>query len=147
MSNTPIDPPIILEVVYDASIKDVWSALTNHSEMVQWYFDNIPDFRAEVGFSTQFLIENEGRKFTHRWRILEVEAGKRIRYGWTFSEYPGDSYTNFELSEEGEKTKLKLNAVVVNAYPADIPEFERASGVAGWNYFLKERLKTYLEEK
>ena len=145
MSNTSIDPPIILEVVYNASIKDVWSALTDHQEMLHWYFDNIPDFRAEVGFTTQFLIENEGRKFTHTWRVQEVEVGKRIRYGWTFPEYPGDSYTDFALGEEGDKTKLKLTAVVVKAYPADVPEFERASGVAGWNYFLKERLKSYLE--
>ena len=147
MSYTTSDLPIILETVYPASMQAVWSALTDHKEMLLWYFDNIPAFKAEVGFTTQFLIENEGRKFTHSWIVQEVEAGKRIKYGWTFSEYPGNSYTDFELSEEGEKVRLKLTVVVEEDFPTDIPEFQRESGIAGWTYFLEERLKAYLEKK
>lgn len=141
------DPPIVVEEVYDVSIHDLWTALTDPKEMVLWFFDNIPDFKAEPGFQTQFLIENEGRKFTHTWLVQEVEAEKRIKYGWTFPEYPGDSYTDFVLSEEEGKAKLRLTVMVVEDFPTDIPEFQRESGIAGWNYFLKERLKPYLEGK
>jgi len=59
--------PIILEYPINVSLEQLWSALVELEEMLQWYFDNIPDFRAVVGFQTQFLITNEGRNFTHLW--------------------------------------------------------------------------------
>ena len=44
------DPPIIVEHSFDASAETVWRAITDVDQMRQWYFENIPDFRAEVGF-------------------------------------------------------------------------------------------------
>ena len=40
--------------------------------MRQWYFENIPAFKAEVGFETQFEIHNQGRIFPHRWKVTKV---------------------------------------------------------------------------
>ena len=36
-----IDPPVQLDVVFDRPIGDVWAALTDHSQMIQWYFEQI----------------------------------------------------------------------------------------------------------
>jgi uncharacterized protein YndB with AHSA1/START domain len=99
---------------------------------------------AVVGFETQFSIANDGREFLHKWRVTEVEPLKKLKYNWTFEGYPGKLFTVWELSEEGGSTRLRLTAQVLESFPQDIPEFKRESGVAGWDYFIGERLKEYL---
>ncbi len=37
--------------------------------------------------------------------------------------------------------------MAVEKFPDNIPEFKRESDVAGWNYFIKDSLKEFLEEK
>lgn len=137
--------PIIVEQSYNASIEMVWAAITEIDQMRQWYFDNIPAFEAKVGFETEFIIENEGRVFPHLWKITEVIPKKKIAYSWKFRGYEGDGLVSFELFETDERTKLKLTSEVIENFPQDIPEFKRESGVAGWNYFIGESLKGYLE--
>lgn len=41
---------------------------------------------------------------------------------------------------------LKLTHQVMESFPQDIPEFLRESGVKGWNYFIGESLKKFLDE-
>ena len=41
-------------------------------------------------------------------------------------------------------TTLHLNFTVLEAFPENIPEFKRESGVEGWNYLIKESLKNFL---
>lgn len=139
------DPPVIVEETYEAPVDEVWKALTEIDRMRQWYFDNIPDFAAEVGFETRFVVSNEGRDFPHRWRVTEVEPGRRIVYDWSFDNYPGDGFVEFELSPLESGTHLKLTNGVREEFPDDVPEFRRESCVGGWQYFLKDRLKSYLE--
>ena len=50
------DEPIIVEEIYQAPLEKVWSALTEIEQMKQWYFDNIPAFKPEVGFETKFDV-------------------------------------------------------------------------------------------
>ena len=115
--------------------------------MIQWFFDNIPDFKPEVGFKTQFLIENEERKFIHLWKIIEVNPQKKIVYDWRYKDYEGEGLVCFELFEENDQTRLRLTSTGIETFTADVPEFKREAGVAGWNYFIKNRLKEYLETK
>ncbi len=91
------DEPIIVEQTFNASVEKVWKAITEIDQMLKWYFDNIPDFKTEVGFQTEFNIENEGRKFLHIWKVTEVVPMKRIAYGWKFEGYAGDSFVVFDL--------------------------------------------------
>lgn len=139
--------PIIVEETYSASIQKVWSAITEVEQMRKWSFAMLQDFKAEVGFETQFVVVNEGRTFTHCWKVLEVIPYKKIVTQWYFSEYDGDGHVTYDLFEEGDKTKVRLTSVVTKAYPDDIPEFKRESGVGGWNYFIKQQLKNYLEKE
>ncbi len=139
--------PIRVEETYNASVNTVWAAITALPEMRLWYFDNIPAFEPVVGFETQFPVNSEDRVFTHIWKITEVIANKKITYNWSFTEYPGNADVTFELFEEINKTRLVLANIVIIPFPADVPEFKRESGVAGWNYLIKESLKAYLESK
>lgn len=140
------DDPVVVEQTYTTSIENVWNAITEIDLMRQWYFDNIPTFKPEVGFETQFNIENEGRNFLHLWRVTEVEPMKKLTYTWKFKEYPGDSYVVWELFGQDNSTTLRLTVVVEEDFPDDIPEFQRESCVGGWQYFINGRLKEFLEK-
>ena len=139
--------PIVVEQFFDAAQGELWNAITNADEMKQWYFDVIPEFKAEVGFSTKFIVNAGERIFPHCWTVTQVNPGKAISYQWTFDGYPGKSISHWELTTKANKTTLRLTAEVLEPSPDNIPEFERESGVAGWNYFIKERLADYMAEK
>lgn len=140
------DRPIVVEQVFAASIPKVWSAITTHEEMTQWFFENIASFIPEVGFETQFKIRSEERVFTHQWKITEVIPFRKITYNRKYEEYPGDSLVSFELFAEKNKVRLRLSMIVVEDFPDEIPEFSRTSCIEGWHYFLGGNLKNYLGE-
>ncbi len=139
------DPPITVEAEYATSIQTAWTAITSLEQMKQWFFEPLDSFMAEEGFTTQFLIELEDRKFTHLWKVLEVIENEKIKCQWKYQEYPGEAAISFLLKPLDGKVKLTLIAEVIEDFPDNIPEFKRESGVGGWNYFLKESLKNFLE--
>jgi len=140
------DSPIIIEHQYKASAQQLWQALTNLEQMQQWYFENLPNFKPKVGFETAFVVHNEGRTFTHLWEVLVVIPQKEITYSWRFKEYKGESTSQFLIEHETETTvNLKLIIEILKDFPADVPEFRVESGLAGWHYFLKQRLTQFLE--
>ena len=137
--------PVIVEQSFDASIDTVWKSITDIDLMRQWYFENIPDFKPEVGFETQFNVESQGRNFMHMWKVTEVVPNKKITYNWKYGGYTGDSFVVFELFKQNNLTKLRLTHQVLTSFPAHIPEFSRESCVEGWRFFIKKSLKEYLK--
>ena len=140
------EDPIVVEQTFDAVPEAVWKAITDIDQMRQWYFENIPDFKPEVGFETSFNVKSGERDFLHMWKVTEVVPGRKISYDWKFESYPGDSYVVFELFKEETGTRLRLTDVVRKDFPDDIPEFKRESCIGGWEYFRKGRLKEYLDK-
>jgi uncharacterized protein YndB with AHSA1/START domain len=139
------DELIVVEEQYHCSSQVLWNALTSKPEMDCWYFENLPDFRAEMGFSTRFVVESEKRKFTHCWNVTEVNPLSNISYTWKYQEYPGDCLVSFHIIDRGKHALLRLTVEVLEDFPEDIPEFDRESCIGGWNFFLAERLRKYLE--
>ena len=137
--------PIIVSQSYAASMDAVWTAITDPSEMRQWFFEAIETFEPTVGFETRFNVTTPNRDFLHCWKITDVDPGRKIAYSWTYEDIPGDGLVTFELSEHGDQTQLQLTCEGVETFPQDMPEFTREAGIAGWNYFIRERLKEYLE--
>ena len=137
---------IVVEHHFDASTKRLWQAITDHAEMVQWFFYNIPEFKAEEGFYTEFNISNKERDFLHQWRILEVIPEKRIVYDWQYEQYPGVGRVEFDLIKVRNGTNLRVSTYGLHTFPQDIPEFSPESCRSGWNYFIKERLAEYLNK-
>ncbi|MCX6835793.1 MAG: SRPBCC domain-containing protein [candidate division Zixibacteria bacterium] len=140
------DAPIIVEQTFNATIDTVWNSITKIDLMRQWYFDNIPAFRPEVGFETQFNVSSGDRNFLHVWRVTKVVPLQVIAYSWKFADYPGDALVVFELSKQDNLTDLKLSCIVREDFPEGIPEFTRESCIGGWEFFIKKRLKEYLEK-
>ena len=136
--------PIIVEQDFNVTVDRLWSALTEPEEMKEWFFAQMPDFKAKEGFYTDFLITNEGRNFTHQWTVIEVIPFKKITVRWQFLEYPGDSHVTFYLTEHPTGSHLKLQDEVLEDFPDNIPEFKRESGLGGWKYFIQESLPNYL---
>ena len=136
---------IVCEQSFNVSAKRLWQAITNVNEMRQWYFENIPDFRAEKGFETQFMVDAGERQFMHLWKIIEVEKERLIKYDWRYQGYEGTGFVSFELIENAEATILKLTNEGLENFKPKVPEFNRESCIGGWNYFIKDRLKAYLE--
>ena len=52
--------------------------------MRKWYFENIPSFKPEVGFKTQFNVQSQHRNFLHIWKVTEVVPKKMITYNWKY---------------------------------------------------------------
>lgn len=139
------DDPVVVEQSYDAPIDELWQSLTAIDKMSRWYFENIPTFNPEVGFETRFNVHSDGRDFLHIWKVTEVIPQQLISYEWRYEGYTGKSTSIFELFDKGGSTLLKLTVVVHEDFPDDIPEFRRESCVAGWEFFLKGRLKEFLK--
>ncbi len=70
--------PIIIERTFNAPITKVWKAITDKSEMRNWYFD-LSEFKAEVGFKFQFLGgEDGGKQYLHLCEILKLLTVKNL---------------------------------------------------------------------
>lgn len=138
---------ISVEETFSKSIEEVWKAITELTLMKQWFFENIPAFEPIVGFSTKFNVQAETQSFMHLWKIIEVIPNQKIVYNWKYEEYEGDGNVIFELSKTINGTKLKITSIVLKSYPKDIPEFTSESCLAGWIYFIKLRLKQFLDNQ
>jgi uncharacterized protein YndB with AHSA1/START domain len=142
----PSAEPVIVEQDFEASVREVWNAITQVDKMRQWFFPNIPSFEASVGFRTAFDIQSGKRNFRHLWRILEVVPEKLIKYHWSYEEYPGEGLVTFELSSKDNLTRLRLTNEGMETFPRDIPEFSRDSCESGWKFILGRNLKEFLEK-
>ncbi|MDF1697674.1 MAG: SRPBCC domain-containing protein [Saprospiraceae bacterium] len=139
------DPPIIIENRINASLETVWMAITEVMHMRNWFFKEIHEFRAEVGFETKFTVHSDDRAFPHVWTIIDVIPRNKISYNWKYEGYKGDSNVHFELVQVKTTTKIKLTTEILDDFQTDVPEFKRESCEGGWKYFLCDRLPDYLE--
>ncbi|MEO0570542.1 MAG: SRPBCC domain-containing protein [Bacteroidota bacterium] len=139
------EPPVIVEQTFNTPIQKVWNALTVLDEMVQWFFPNIPEYSAEIGFTTEFIVDSGERSFPHLWKVLEVIPQKKMVQEWRYEGYPGLCTVAFELQEKEGQTLLAVTSTVLEDFPDNIPEFRRDSCLAGWQYFIQQNLKQYLD--
>lgn len=135
--------PIIVEQIYNAPISKVWTAITDKTEMKQWYFD-LAEFKAEVGFKFQFMGGTEDNKYLHLCEILEVIPQKKLTYSWRYDGYEGNSFVTFELFEEGGNTRLKLTHRGLESFP-DRKDFAKSNFELGWDEIINTSLADYLK--
>lgn len=143
---TMIIKPITTEQLFSCSTTRLWRAITNVKEMRQWFFDNIPDFKAEVGFETHFLVDAGERQFIHVWKILDVKKEKLIKYHWSYKGYEGAGIVTFLIESKNKQTLLKLTNEGLESFRPKVPEFTRENCLQGWQYFINNRLKNYLAD-
>jgi uncharacterized protein YndB with AHSA1/START domain len=136
---------LVIERIYEASIEEVWEALTNKDQMKHWYFA-VSDFKAEVGFEFQFSAEGKGKTYLHKCKVVEADPITKVAYTWSYEGYVGQSLVTFELfSEDKDKTRLKLTHSDLDTFSKDNPEFAQECFNEGWESLLGRSLRNFVE--
>lgn len=143
-SNMPAEP-LVVERVLDAPIESVWRAITEKEGFKHWCFD-VDDFRPEVGFQFHFAGEDQGVKFMHDCRVLEVVPLKKLAYSWRYEGFEGDSLVTWELFSQGQATLVKLTHSGLETFPKH-PSFIRDNFQKGWTEIIGTLLKSFLENQ
>jgi uncharacterized protein YndB with AHSA1/START domain len=135
---------VIVERTFDASVARVWQALTDADQMRVWYFD-LKEFKPQVGFEFDFVVEHEGNTYHHLCKVTEVIPEKKIAYTWRYKGEPGDSLVTFELFVEGEKTRVKLTHTGIETFPKTLA-YARKNFEQGWTTIIGTELKQFVEK-
>lgn len=141
--------PVEVNIRINQSREKIWKAISEPELMKNWFFDNIPDFKAEVGFKTWFIVKNEDRIFYHLWEVGEFKVNEYIKVDWTYPDYVKESFqVSFYLESLNKSSTLfKVIANGIEKFQhLHIPEFKRESCVEGWKYFMN-RLKEFVEKQ
>jgi len=131
--------PIVIEKILAESAAKVWRALTNIEELREWnpyVFGTVEEFKAEPGFSFKFLLGPEDKQFLHLCEITEVVEGKKLAYSWRYDGYKGASLITYELTPDGDKTRLRMTWEGTHSFPAEI--FAPEGFVQGANHTMTE---------
>jgi uncharacterized protein YndB with AHSA1/START domain len=136
---------VVVERTFNAPVARVWKALTDVDQMREWYFD-LKEFKPQVGFEFDFVVEHEGNRYHHLCRITEVVPEKKISYSWRYKDAPGDSLVTIELFADGDKTRLKLRHTGLETFPKT-PAYARKNFEQGWTAIIGTELKQFVERK
>ena len=135
--------PLVVERVLDAPVAVVWNALTNPDCFKVWYFD-IAEFHPEVGFKFEFEAGKDGKIYRHICRVTSAIPEQELAYTWTYAGCDEDTLVTFQLSADGDKTRLKLlHAGLEKLPPAE--DFDRRNFLEGWSYIIGTGLKKFVE--
>jgi uncharacterized protein YndB with AHSA1/START domain len=135
---------VVIERTFNAPVERVWKSLTDVEQMRQWYFD-LKEFKPEVGFEFQFVVEHEGTTYDHRCKVTEVIPQKKLAYTWRYKGHEGDSLVTFELFADGNETRLKLTHEGLETFPK-IPAYARENFEKGWTEIIGSELKQFVEK-
>jgi uncharacterized protein YndB with AHSA1/START domain len=135
--------PIVLERVYDAPVNKVWEAITDIEQMKQWYFD-LKGFRPEEGCEFSFAGGTEEKSYLHLCTVIEVVKMKKFSHSWRYDGYSGNTKVTWELSSEGNGTRVRLTHTGLESFPASNPDFAKGNFEKGWTSILDTALKDYL---
>src|SRR3954467_7345818 len=136
---------IAMERTLDAPLAKVWRAITDVNQMREWYFD-LKEFKPEIGFEFEFIVEHEGNTYHHLCKITEVIPQNKIAYTWRYKGEPGNSLVTVELLADGDKTKLRLTHTGLDTFPKK-PTYARERFEAGWTEIIGSELKKFVETK
>lgn len=136
---------VVIERTFNAPVEKVWKALTDVDEMREWYF-GLKEFRPKVGFEFEFVVEHERMTYHHLCKVTEVIPQKKIAYTWRYKGHEGDSLVMFQLSADGDKTRLKLTHEGLETFPKT-PAFARENFLKGWTEIIGSELKQFVERR
>lgn len=159
--------PFIIERTFDAPVDLVWKSLTDITLLKQW-LPFFPDFKAEVGFETRFLLGSDPEhQYLHIVEVKDVIEGKKLTHTWRYDGYEGNSLITYELFPEGNatsheashiagalrdklggqgKTRVRLTFVITEPFPKDNPDFAESNFKEGWTYTI-EGLGKFVEKQ
>jgi uncharacterized protein YndB with AHSA1/START domain len=106
------------EIVLDAPVEDVWEAITDETQLAEWFANDV-ELDVEEGGEGRFRWANGE---TREARVDTVEAPRRLGFTWA---EPGEDATRVELVlEEAGDGATRLT--VVESAPAPAAEWSWA---------------------
>ena len=142
---TDVTDPIVVEQEFSVSRSELWKAITEPSQMVNWFFKAIPDFEPEPGFETKFNVNTGEADFVHVWKVLEAVPDTKVVIDWRYQGFDGIGKVIFEVFDGQRGSKLRITNEGLESFPQDRPEFTRESCVGGWEFF-QGQLKNWVEK-
>jgi uncharacterized protein YndB with AHSA1/START domain len=143
---------VVVERKLNAPLAKVWKALTDVDQMREWYLPcwrndlGFKEFKAEIGFEFEFVVEHEGNKYQHLCRVVEVIPQRKLAYSWRYKGEPGVSLVTFELFGEGNQTRLRLTHTGIETFPKK-PAYAPENFETGWTRLIGTELKRFVERK
>lgn len=137
--------PFIIERSFHAPVEKVWKAFTDKDEMKAWYF-NLEAFTPEPGFEFRFEGGDGNQTFLHICRILEAIPNKKLSHTWQYEGQEEQTIVTWELSEEGDNTKVKLTHDGLEKIAHHGPAFASNNFAEGWTAIIGTSLKNHLEK-
>lgn len=138
--------PIIVEQALPCKPAEAWAALTEPEQMKKWFFEDMPDFKASVGFKTRFDVQAESQVFEHVWEVTHVDEGKSLTVSWKYPNYDGLGMVTYEVESAASGSLVRVICKGIETFPQEIPEFTPESCRGGWEYFLQGRLREYIDQ-
>ena len=83
--------------------------------------------------------------YHHLCKVIEVIPQKKIAYSWRYKGHPGDSLVTFELTADGDTTRLKLTHEGLDTFPSTAA-FARENFLKGWTEIIGSQLKQFVEK-
>jgi uncharacterized protein YndB with AHSA1/START domain len=134
---------ITSKVRIKTNVQKVWQALTDKSQLKEWYFD-IPDFELSVGAIFNFYEPGGENQFHHRCQIKEIVPNKKFSHTWTHpSHSKGESLLTWMLNEVNGVTEVTLWHEGIENFADAGPEFAPENYQMGWDGFMAI-LKNYI---
>src|SRR5437588_856253 len=104
---------LVIDRLLQAPVDQVWRALTDREELKKWLPFSFPDFKAEVGFQTEFMLGPDAEhQYLHHVKVLEVVPGQTLHYSWDYGGMSPHSTVRFELREETNGTHVVLTCIL-----------------------------------
>lgn len=140
--------PVRINVVMQAPVSAVWTALTSADSMKNWYF-NIPGFVAEEGKQFDFFAPEGDQPYHHRGEILKVVPHQKLKHTWTYPDLSdASSVVTWDLvAEDQGATRVFLTHEGVEAFSDLGTDFTRESFLGGWTEIVNNALKQYVEKQ
>lgn len=138
-----INQPVVVQRDLNASIDQVWEALTTNEHMKSWFFE-LKDFQAKKGFKFEFSAEHKGFKYVHLCQVKEVIPKRKLTYSWRYKGAQGDSLVSIELFIKGKQTRIKLTHSGIETFPP-IESYAKKNFLKGWTHIIGTGLKKHVE--
>jgi len=136
---------VVKERIIQASVADVWKAVTTAEEMSQWFFE-LDDFKAKLGYEFQLMGEKDGKKYPTSCKIIEVIPEEKMIFTWRYDDFPGEQLVSFELFNLGESCKFRVTHSGLENMLVDQDEFDIKDTIEGWEIITKQ-LKQLIEAR
>ena len=135
-----------VDVDIAASSARVWKALTDPAEIKQWMFGTNASSTWQKGASLTYAGEWEGKHYTDKGTIIDIEPGKLLHTTYYSSmsgkEDKPENYANviYTLTEEDDKTKLTITQDNIDTEEA------KQHSISNWQMVL-QTLKELAEKQ